>query len=483
MTDAPTPPAAPPASDARGRGGASGVPFPPGFLWGAATSAYQVEGAPYADGAGASIWDRFTREPGRIADGTTGDVACDHYHRMPADVALMADLGLRAYRFSVAWSRVLPNGAGPVNEAGLAFYDRLVDRLLEAGIAPSLTLYHWDLPAALGDRGGWLDRDTAARFAEYAAVVARRLGDRVRQIATLNEPWVSSALGYLLGVHAPGHQSPADAALAAHVLLLAHGAGVQAVRAECDADVGLVVNLGPQHPASDAPEDRGAADREDAFLNRLFLDPASGRGYPDVLVEAFGDAWPEVRPGDLEQIAQPLDFLGVNYYMRAVRAADPDGFLGAREVEVPGARRTAMGWEVYPDGLREIVDWAWERYRTPITITENGAAFDDPAPEGGRVRDADRVDYFHRHLLALRQAIADGADVRGYFAWSLLDNFEWAEGFAKRFGIVHVDYDTQARTPKDSARFFAEVIETNGASLAEPSAHDPRPAPNAPPPS
>ena len=442
------------------------TPFPPDFLWGAATSAYQIEGSPRADGAGVSIWDRFAHEPGRIADGTTGDRACDHYRRMPDDVALMADLGLRAYRFSVAWTRVLPDGAGPVNQAGLAFYDRLVDRLLEADIAPSMTLYHWDLPDALGRRGGWLDRGTADRFAEYAAVVARRLGDRVRQVATLNEPWVSSALGYLVGSHAPGHQSPADAALAAHVLLLAHGAGVQAVRAECDADVGLVVNLGPQHPATDAPEDRAAADLEDAFLNRLFLDPAFGRGYPEALVEAFGDAWPEVRPGDLDRIAQPLDFVGVNYYTRAVRAADLEGgVLQTREVEVPGAQRTAMGWEVYPDGLREIVAWAWDRYQTPIYVTENGAAFDDPDLEVGRVRDADRVDFLRRHLLALGRAVEGGADVRGYFAWSLLDNFEWAEGYAKRFGIVHVDYETQARTPKDSALFYRDVIRTGGAAL------------------
>jgi len=439
------------------------IRFPAGFLWGAATSAYQIEGSPLADGAGLSNWHRFVHTPGRTKSGDTGDVACDHYRRSEADVALMGELGLTAYRFSIAWGRVLPTGRGRPNPAGLAFYDRLVDALLSRGIAPVVTLYHWDFPAALEDAGGWLERDSAGWFAEYARVVARALGDRVALWATLNEPWVVSDAGYLHGLHPPGHRSPAEVPLVSHNLLRAHGAGLLALRAEGVQRAGLVVNLEPKYPASELPADLAATARADAYMNRQFLDPVFLRRYPDELAEVFGVDWPEFPSDDFNLIAQPLDFLGVNYYTRSVTQDAP---------EVPPVRAgpvrqsglyTALDWEVYPAGLTDVLSWVSGRYpRLPLYIMENGAAFEDPPASGGRVADPLRVAYLDAHLRAAHAALAQGVDLRGYFVWSLFDNLEWASGYAKRFGLYQVDLVSQQRTPKASARYYAGVIRSGG---------------------
>ena len=442
--------------------------FPAGFLWGAATSAYQVEGSPLADGAGPSIWHTFSHTPGRTTDGDTGDVACDHYRRSAADVRLMKALGLSAYRFSIAWARVLPRGTGAVNAAGLGFYDRLVDALLERGIAPCATLYHWDLPAALDERGGWLHRDVADWFAEYAAVVAGALGDRVALWATLNEPWVVAVAGYLAGVHAPGHASRAETAVAAHNLLRAHGAGLQALRASGVRQAGLVVNLEPKVAASESAADRAATGRADAWMNRQFLDPVFFGRYPEELDQIYGADRPALPPEDFSLIRQPLDWLGINYYTRGVTrdapAAQP---VRAETVRVDGHRYTALDWEVYPAALTDVLLWVRDRYGpVPLYITENGAAFDDPTVAAGdRLDDPLRVEYYREHLRAAHRAIEQGVDLRGYFAWSLLDNFEWGYGYSKRFGICHVDFATQRRIPKASARFYAEVIGTHGEAL------------------
>jgi beta-glucosidase len=442
-------------------------PFPPGFLWGTATSAYQVEGSPLADGAGQSIWHRFSHTPGLVQGGDTGDLACDHYRRHAADLALMAELGLRAYRFSVAWGRVLPQGRGRVNPRGLGFYERLVDELLARGIAPLVTLYHWDLPSALDDRGGWLNPDSAGWFADYAGVVFRALDDRVRLWITLNEPWVVTDGGYLTGTMAPGHRNLFETPLAAHNLLRAHGRAVAAYRALGRHEIGIAVNLEPKYPASEAPADRQATARAEAYMNRQYLDPILLGRYPETLSGIFGEAWSEPPPSDLEGIARPIDFLGINYYTRAVVRADP-GQLPTRASPVPqpGALHTHMGWEVYPQGLADVLEWVSARYgRPPIYITENGAAFPDPAPEQGCVDDPLRVAYLREHLRAAHGTLGRGVDLRGYFVWSLLDNFEWAYGYSKRFGIVHVDPATQARIPKASARFYAQVIRSSGAAV------------------
>ena len=442
--------------------------FPDGFLWGAATSAYQIEGSPLADGAGPSIWHRFAHTPANTHNDETGDTACDHYRRYPSDVALMAGLGLGAYRFSLAWARILPDGTGTVNTAGLDFYDRLVDALLEAGIEPFATLYHWDLPAALDDRGGWLNRDVADWFAEYTRVAVQRLGDRVRRWATLNEPWVAMDGGYVNGSLAPGHRNRFEGARVAHHLLLAHARGVQAYRAEADGEVGLVVNLEPKVPASDRPEDRQATARADAYMNRIFLDPVFRGTYPDELADVFGEAWTDVPAGDLALIREPIDFLGVNYYTRAVVRDAPGAYIdGAERVRQERHTHTETDWEVYAPALTDVLLWVHERYGpVPLYVTENGAAFyDPPQTDGGRLDDPLRVAYLRDHLRAVRRALDAGADVRGYFAWSLLDNYEWAHGYSKRFGIVHVDFETQERTPKASARFYADVIRTHGAAL------------------
>ncbi|MFN2399575.1 MAG: GH1 family beta-glucosidase [Gemmatimonadaceae bacterium] len=441
--------------------------FPQGFLWGAATSAYQIEGSPLADGAGPSIWHRFTHTPDLVTNGDTGDIACDHYRRYEGDVQLMHDIGLNAYRFSVSWSRVLPEGTGHVNSKGLDFYGRLLDSLLEKGIEPLVTLYHWDLPAALDDRGGWLNRDIADWFAEYAEVVFRHLGDRVKMWCTLNEPWVVTDGGYLRGVLAPGHRSLFEPPIASHNLLRAHASAVQAYRTLGKHRIGLVVNIEPKYAASDAPEDLAATRRADAYMNRQYLDPVFLGAYPSEMGEIFGEAWPEFSETDMRHIRQPIDYLGVNYYTRSVTCADPDAWpVFASSVSQPHSIHTETGWEVFPAALTRTLQWITERYgRQPLYITENGAAFYDPPVAGEIVDDPLRVQYLREHLLAALDAIGGGVDLRGYCVWSLLDNLEWSQGYSKRFGIVHVDFETQRRTPKESARWLGKVIRSNGQAL------------------
>ncbi|MFO7655173.1 MAG: family 1 glycosylhydrolase [Candidatus Krumholzibacteriia bacterium] len=487
----------------------AGWRFPAEFLWGAATSAYQVEGSPLADGAGPSNWHRFTHEPGRTARGDTGNVACDHYRRWGEDVALMRALELQAYRFSIAWSRIQPEGRGPANAPGLDFYDRLVDALLGAGVQPFVTLFHWDLPAALEDRGGWAHRDSAGWFADYAEIVCRRLGDRVRYWATLNEPWVIVDAGYVHGVHPPGRRDLAAAAQAAHNLLRAHGLAVQAYRALGAAEraggagrIGIVVNLEPKDPASDLEEDLAATARADAYMNRHYLDPLFLGRYPDELAGIYGAAWPQHPPADFGLIQEPIDFLGVNYYTRSLTRHDPAGVPErAAKVRVDDAEYTLMNWEVHPASLTRVLRWVKERYGDrPVYITENGAAFADPTPgsraaaipgrrggstgddagggsaagsddgsgghEGAATRwgkadplpDPRREAYLRAHIAAVGEAMRAGVDVQGYFVWSLLDNFEWAEGYAKRLGIVYVDHATQERILKRSAVYYRNVI-------------------------
>jgi beta-glucosidase len=448
--------------------GAEPALFPGRFLWGAAVAAYQVEGSPLADGAGASIWHRFSHTPGRVSNGDTGDVACDFYRRYRDDVLLMRELGLTAFRFSVSWSRVLPEGRGRVNRRGLDFYERLVDALLEQGIRPVVTLFHWDLPAALDDRGGWLNPDIAKWFAEYGRVLFRALDDRVPMWTTLNEPWVVSDGGYLHGKLAPGHASLFEAPIAAHNLLRAHAAAVRAYRAEGKNAVGLVVNLEPKYPASRKPEDLAATARADAYMNRQYLDPVFFGRYPEELSEVFGEAWPDFAPAEVEAVREKIDFLGVNYYTRSVTKADPSAYpTRARSVPQKRHTHTQMNWEVYPDGLTDTLLRVKKRYGDiPLYVTENGSAFyDPPTADGNTLEDPLRVAYLRNHLRAAQRALEQGVDLRGYFVWSLLDNFEWSHGFSKRFGIVHVDYETQRRTPKSSARFYAEVIRTRGGTL------------------
>ena len=419
------------------------------FLWGTATASYQIEGAVREDGRGPSIWDTFSHTPGRVRDGHTGDVACDHYHRYAEDVALMAGLGVNAYRFSIAWPRVMPDGGGAVNQAGLDFYDRLVDALCENGITPVPTLFHWDLPQALEDEGGWLSRDTSRRFADYAAVVAERLAGRVRTWITLNEPFVHMVEGYGLGVHAPGRALMFDALPVAHHQLLGHGLATQALRAAGAEQVLVTNNCTPVRPASDSPEDLAAAETYDILHNRLFNDPVLTGAYPDL--SAFGVELP-VRPGDLETIAQPLDGLGINYY-NPTRIGGPAGDgLPFRFEEISGVPTTAFGWPVVPDGLRELLDGLRARYGDalpPVYITENGCSYDG-------LDDQERIAYLDGHIRAMRQA---DVDLRGYFVWSLLDNFEWAEGYHQRFGLVHVDFETQRRTPKASYHWLRKFLE------------------------
>jgi beta-glucosidase len=441
------------------------APFPDGFLWGAATSAYQIEGSPLADGAGPSIWHRFAHTPGRVAGNETGDLACDHYHRMLEDVALMAELGLDVYRFSLAWGRVLPEGRGTVNRRGLDFYERLVDALLEHGIRPMATLYHWDLPVALHERGGWLNPDSPDWFADYAATVFRALSDRVPFWITINEPWVVTVPGYLDGQLAPGHRDLFEPPRVAHHLLLAHAEAVAVYRTLGRYRIGLAVNLEPQSPASASPADLEASRRRDAFINRWFLDPLVFGRYPEELAEIFGPAWPEFPAESLAKIRCRGDFIGVNYYSRGlVQAAPAAAPLGAIRITPSNAELTAMGWEVYPEGLTETLLWLRDRYANPpLYITENGAAFDDPPPRAGLVEDPRRVAYLRAHIQAAATALQQGVDLRGYCVWSLLDNFEWAEGYAKRFGLYQVDAGDRTRRPKASARFYREVIRSRGA--------------------
>jgi beta-glucosidase len=441
------------------------ISFPKDFIWGAATAAYQIEGAWDEDGKGESIWDRFCHTLGKIANGDTGDVACDHYHRWREDVALMKELGLHAYRFSISWPRLLPEGRGRVNAAGLDFYSRLVDALLEAAIEPFITLYHWDLPQALQDQGGWPARATAEAFVEYADLVTRKLGDRVKHWITLNEPFVSAIIGYYLeGRHAPGHSDLDEALAAAHHLLLAHGWAVPVIRRNSPgAQVGVALNLSGQTPASPSAADRAAAWQQDGVINRWFLDPLSARGYPEDIVRHYGNPMDFVQAGDLEAIAAPLDFLGVNYYARGVvRSRLVTEAENAPRTVFPNPKRTEMGWEVYPEGLYELLGRLHFDYRFPaLYVTENGAAYPDQIGPDGQVDDPLRVAFFKAHLTAAVRAIAAGVPLRGYFAWSLMDNFEWAHGYSKRFGLIYVDYQTQRRVFKTSAQWYRRVIAAN----------------------
>jgi beta-glucosidase len=428
--------------------------FPAGFVWGAATSSFQIEGG--RAGRDEGIWDRFCTIPGAILDGSNGDVACGHHEHAGTDVRLMTELGLGAYRFSISWPRVIPTGRGDMAPAGLDFYDRLVDQLLAAGIEPYVTLYHWDLPQALEDIGGWAERATAYHFAEYADVVAAALGDRVKHWATLNEPYCSSHFGYATGYMAPGRTSVDDGFAAAHHLLLGHGLAVERLRSRMpDAEVGIVINFGPQHPASADPADAAAAAVKDALFNRWFVEPITGLGYP---IDATGDVrWSgaEIHDGDLAVIAAPIDVLGVNYYTRSLVNADDT-------LVTPPNPVTGIGWEIYPDGLGETLRWLHDRYRFPrYLITENGAAMDDRPDATGFVDDQDRIAYLHDHLAVVHDLIADGIPIAGYFAWSLIDNFEWAWGYTQRFGLIRVDYETLERTPKASAHWYGDVATTN----------------------
>jgi len=432
--------------------------FPDGFVWGAAGSAYQVEGAVAEDGRGESIWDRFSTRPGAITNGDTGVVACDSYHRFGEDLRLMRELGIGAYRFSISWPRVVPDGRGRVNPAGLDFYERMVDDLLANGIEPYATLYHWDLPQVLEDAGGWPARQTVEAFAEYVEAVVARLGDRVPNWITQNEPWVVSWLGYGYGVHAPGRRSDADALAAAHHVLLAHGRAAEVLRREAPAaKVGVTVDLYPMYPHTDAAEDVEAARLLDGSRNRWFLEPVLGLGYPADMLEHYEAILPTIETGDLETIGARLDFLGVNYYSRTVARAGTDPAEPVA-LDVPGVERTQMGWEVYPDGLKDILVRMHRDYELPdVYITENGAAYPDTRTNGS-VPDPSRISYLERHLGALRDAISEGVPVRGYFLWSLLDNFEWAFGFSRRFGIVYVDFETLERVPKDSFLWYRDLI-------------------------
>lgn len=440
--------------------------FPNDFIWGAATASYQIEGAAREGGRGESVWDRFSHTPGKVSNGDTGDVASDHYHRVPEDVALMRELGLKGYRFSVAWPRILPQGDGPVNEAGLDFYDRLVDELLAADIAPFLTLYHWDLPQTLQDRfGGWLSREMVDAFAHYADVVSRRLGDRVRHWATFNEPRIFVWLGYIEGEHAPGLADWTGGVQAAHHVMLAHGAAFRTLRQNlgADAQLGIVYALSPIETTSDDPETLARQRLMDARTNRWFVDPVLRGEYPQELLDAPQWANLKIEPGDLELIRTPLDFMGINYYSRTLLAPESADRGDLHDTAPnPGAEYTAMGWEVYPTGLYTTLKRMHEMYAVPaLYVTENGAAFDDVLEADGRVRDPRRVAYLREHFKAAQRAIADGVPLKGYFVWSLLDNFEWAHGYARRFGLIYVDYPTGARTLKDSARFYQAVIRAN----------------------
>ena len=419
--------------------------FPANFTFGVATSSFQIEGATHEDGRGESIWDTFCREPGRISDGTNGDVACDHYHRLESDLDMIQRLGVQAYRFSVAWPRIQPTGTGEPLEAGLAFYERLVDGLTARGIEAHLTLYHWDLPQALQDQGGWTNRQTAYHFAKYARIVATRLGRKVRSIATLNEPWCASILSYQIGEHAPGWRDTAAALSAAHHLLLGHGLALRELRAlKLDAELGTVLNLGPTYAAT--PADEAQAKLADGRFNRWFLDPLLKGGYPQDVWADYGVAVPDVHDGDLAIMQEKLDFLGVNYYTRQYVTAD-----GSQ----PDWEVTDMGWEVFPQGLRDLLVRLNADYDLPpVLITENGAAYPDGPDAQGEIHDPQRVAYLDSHLRAVLEAIQAGVNVRGYFAWSLMDNFEWAFGYSKRFGLVYVDYATQERTFKDSAKWY-----------------------------
>ncbi len=448
--------------------------FPEKFIWGASTAAYQVEGAVKEDGRGESIWDRFSHTPGKVRDGHTGDIACDHYHRWHEDIQLMKTIGLNAYRFSIAWPRVLPMGRGAINRAGLDFYDRLVDGLLAAGIEPFVTLYHWDLPQALQDEGGWLERSTSEAFVNYADVASRALGDRIKHWTTFNEPWCSSFLSYEYGEHAPGEHDLGKAVQVTHHLLLAHGWSVNVLRKNSPgAQVGIVLNPSWSQPASASQADYRAFTYHDGHFNRWFLDPLYGRGYPADMVENFSlaggiplNGMSYVRNGDLSAIAARTDYLGVNYYTRAVKRSTeiPEEENFSRSIhQAPKDEWTEMGWEVYPDGLYRLLCRLYFDYQPEkIYITENGASYKDVLTEDGQIHDTLRTTYLQQHLAAAHRAVSAGVPLEGYFVWSLLDNFEWARGYHQWFGLVSVDYDTQKRTIKDSGKWYSSVIRKNG---------------------
>ena len=452
------------------RGANAFISFPDDFRWGAATSSFQIEGAHDLDGKSPSIWDVFCREEGRIKDGSNGDIACDHVRLYSEDVALMASLGLDTYRFSISWPRVIPGGTGAVNPAGLDFYDRLVDELLGAGITPMPTLYHWDLPQALGEHGGWLSRDTAHAFADYTEAVVTRLGDRITTWTTLNEPYVSAILGYVTGEHAPGHTDRASGFTASHHLMLAHGLAGERIRAIApDADLAIVLNFTPVEPASNSEADVAAAARVHDIDNRWYADPLTGRGYPAETADHFGWDQAEVLDGDLDIISQPIDVLGINYYTRQIIGADG-------QVPLPeGTPQNTMGWELHPTSLGRLLRWLTNDYGFDrMIITENGAPMPDGQRRDGQVVDDDRLAFIRDHLAEVHSAIADGCPVEGYLVWSLFDNFEWAWGYGPTFGIIEVDYETQERRPKKSADWYAAAIAAKGFELPEtPSAYRP----------
>lgn len=445
--------------------------FPPGFLWGAAASAYQIEGAMNEGGRGVSIWDRFCTVSGAVRNAESGEVACDFFHRYPEDVGLMCELGLDAFRFSIAWPRILPEGRGRIEPRGLDFYDRLVDELLGAGIRPFVNLYHWDLPQRLEDEGGWPERATAEAFVELAEAVAGRLGDRVRDWSTHNEPWCAAWLGYGYGIHAPGRTSKADAVAAAHHLLLSHGWAVEAIRREAEESrVGIIIDAWPAYPASDDPRDAAAARAADILRNRLIFDGALRGTYSEEALGLLAPIEPPVRDGDMAALAPPLDWIGINNYSRTLVRADPAG--GAPlEVRAPEGQLTEMGWEVYPAALHDLLVRVHRDYApAEIYVTENGAAFGDVRGHDGHVHDPERIEYLSGYLGAVAQAIAEGVPVRGYFVWSLLDNFEWSLGYGRRFGLIYVDYPTLERVPKDSFDWYRNLIES---SRTVPDAGDP----------
>ena len=427
------------------------------FLWGCATSSYQIEGAGAVDGRVESIWDRFAATPGKVRDGSSGAVACDHYHRWPEDFDIARDMGLNAYRFSIAWPRIFSEAGGRPNEKGLDFYARLVDGMLERGLQPWATLYHWDLPQFLQDRGGWAERSTVDAFLDFADAMTRRLGDRVKHWITHNEPWCTAMIGNYEGLHAPGLTDFKTALQVCHHVLLSHGKAVPLIRANVpDAQVGLSLSLHPLRAASDSPQDEAAKLRHDGLRYRWFLDPLYGRGYPQATLDIIKDAAPAIHPGDMEAIAVPTDFLGVNYYFpETIQDAPGEGPLSVRVLKPTEAETTALGWEVAPEGLAELLARIESDYHPgPMYITENGSCYDDVVNADGEVCDVERRRYLQRHLAALRDVIDGGVPVKGYFAWSLVDNFEWAEGYGRRFGLVHIDYDTQQRTLKESGKWY-----------------------------
>ena len=441
--------------------------FPPNFLWGSATSSYQIEGAWNKDGKGESIWDRFTHTPGNIQDNSTGDKGCDHYHRWQDDIQLMKSLNLQAYRFSIAWPRILPTGRGPINQKGLDFYNKLVDGLLEAGIRPNATLYHWDMPQTLQDEGGWTVRSTTEAFIEYTEVVTQSLGDRVSIWGTFNEPFVSAYLGYMTGDHAPGHKNVDEMLAASHHLLLAHGWAVPIIRQHSpQSEIGIILNLGYKMPASPSRADLDATRITDGIVNRWYLDPIFGRSYPADIVAYYNRPMDFIQPGDMHTIAEPTDYLGINYYTRSVmrNTEIPEEENEPRTIFIaPEEEKTEMGWEIYPQGLYQLLNRVHFDYQpAKIYIAENGCSFSDGPDENGRIADTRRLNYLRDHFTEAHRAIQNGVPLAGYFVWSLMDNFEWAYGYLQRFGIIWVNYETFQRIPKDSALWYRDVIAQNG---------------------